>query len=146
VSVGIASPLPRRIFLDLSGYLALISTRDAHHVAATEAINLIARKQWRTFTSTYVIAEAHALFLTRLGHDPATLFLRQFERTSTLVLQVRPANVARAQELIYQYDDKNFSLTDATSFVLMERLRIGAALTTDGNFAQYGFQMLGVAH
>src|SRR5437868_6464286 len=65
---------------------------------------------------------------------------------AALVLQVRPADVARAQEIIYQYDDKNFSLTDATSFVLMERLRIGAAFTTDGNFAQYGFQMLGIAH
>jgi predicted nucleic acid-binding protein len=146
VRVRIASPLPRRILLDSSGYLALISTRDAHHLAATEAINLIAREQWHTFTSTYVIAEAHALFLTRLGHDPAILFLRQFEKTSTLVLQVRPADVARAHEIIYQYDDKNFSLTDATSFVLIERLRIGAALTTDGNFAQYGFQMLGIAH
>lgn len=54
--------------MDSSGYLALISTRDAHHLTATEAINLIAREQRRTFTSAYVIAEAHALFLTRLGH------------------------------------------------------------------------------
>jgi predicted nucleic acid-binding protein len=131
--------------MDSSGYLALVSTRDAHHITATEAANLIAREQWRTFTSTYVIAEAPALFLTRLGHEPATRFLRQFEMTSTLVLQVRPADVARAHEIIYQYDDKNFSLTDATSFVLMERLRIGAALTTDGNFAQYWFKMLGIA-
>jgi uncharacterized protein len=79
-----------------------------------------------------------------LAYGPAARFLAQFDTTATVVLQVRPADQERARHLIFQYDDKSFSFMDATSFVLMERLRIGAALTTDANFAQYGFQMLGV--
>ena len=55
------------------------------------------------------------------------------------------ADVARARAIIYRYSDKQFSLTDATSFVLMERHRIGTALTTDHNFVQYGFQLLGIS-
>lgn len=144
MSVRLRHRLPRRVFLDSSGYLAVISQRDAHHQAAARVWATFVREGWLTYTSNYVIAEAHALFLTRLGHGPAVSFLAQFDATATVVLQVRPADQERARQLIFQYDDKNFSFTDATSFVLMERLRIGVALTTDVNFAQYGFQMLGV--
>jgi uncharacterized protein len=134
------------VFLDSSGYLAVTSQRDAHHHAAAAAWAMFIAEGWQTYTSNYVVAEAHALFLTRLGHDPAANFLRQLETTATVVLQVRLADQERARQLVLRYADKDFSLTDATSFLLMERLRIGSALTTDGNFAQYGFQMLGVAH
>ncbi len=130
--------------MDSGGYLALFSTRDAHHAAATEAADLIARHQWRTFTTNFVIAEAHALFLARLGHDPATELVRQFETSSTTIIRVGTADEQRARQIVYAYTDKNFSLADATSFSVMERFRIGAALTADRNFAQYGFQMLGV--
>jgi predicted nucleic acid-binding protein len=37
--------------------------------------------------------------------------------------------------------DKGFSYTDATSFALMERLRLRRALALDKRFRQYGFQV-----
>ncbi len=43
---------------------------------------------------------------------------------------------------LYQYDDKDFSLTDATSFAVMERIRVPYAFTFDRHFAQYGFTVL----
>ena len=72
------------------------------------------------------------------------MFLRQFETTATTILRVSPEDEEGARAIVYQYADKNFSLTDATSFTLMENHRIGAALTSDHNFRQYGFQMLGL--
>ncbi len=47
-----------------------------------------------------------------------------------------------AQGLIVRYHDKTFSLTDALSFVVMERLDISHAFSFDHNFRQYGFQLL----
>jgi predicted nucleic acid-binding protein len=49
----------------------------------------------------------------------------------------------RAREIIFSQTDKPCSHTDATSFAVMERLRIGTAFTFDRHFAQYGFAVLG---
>jgi predicted nucleic acid-binding protein len=55
---------------------------------------------------------------------------------------VTPADVRRAKAIIYQYTDKDFSLTDAISFAVMERLDIHLAFTFDRDFAQYGLTVL----
>jgi len=131
------------VFLDSSGYLAVVNPRDTYHRQARAAWADLIDQRSQTYTSYFVVAEAHALFLTRLGYRHATAFLQQLETTATHIFWVQPAELRAAQAIIYRYSDKSFSLTDATSFVLMERHRIGTALTTDRNFAQYGFQVLG---
>lgn len=131
--------VPRRVLLDSSAFLALISRRDAHHVEAQAAWARLIDERWSTFTSNFVVAETHALFLARLGRDSAATFLRDIARSSTVIVRVSVRDEARARAIIIQYEDKDFSLTDATSFAVMERLRIRHALTFDRHFAQYGF-------
>ena len=58
------------------------------------------------------------------------------------MIRSRASDEERAREIIYQYDDKDFSMTDAISFAVMERLRIARAFTFDRHFAQYGFTVL----
>ncbi|MFN8632282.1 MAG: hypothetical protein U0893_00400 [Chloroflexota bacterium] len=57
-------------------------------------------------------------------------------------MRVTEADEVRARQIIARYDDKSFSLTDATSFSIMDRLGITHAYTFDENFAQYGMTML----
>jgi predicted nucleic acid-binding protein len=45
-------------------------------------------------------------------------------------------------ELYRTRTDKNWSLTDCLSFVIMQRRRLNEALTTDGHFAQIGLNPL----
>jgi predicted nucleic acid-binding protein len=49
---------------------------------------------------------------------------------------------AAAWELLQQRPDKEYSLVDATSFVLMRALGIERAFTFDAHFAQEGFEVL----
>ena len=127
------------VFLDSSGYLALVSARDARHQEARVAWTQLTEEHWRTLTTNFVIAETHALFLARLSWSHAAAFLRQFARSTTTIARVEPADERRAFEIIFQYEDKAWSLTDATSFAVMERLQIMHAFTFDRDFSRYGF-------
>ncbi|MCD6028248.1 MAG: PilT protein domain protein, partial [Thermomicrobiales bacterium] len=84
------------------------------------------------------------LALKRLGRAVATNFLQQIYVAETGIVRVRSADERRAREIITTQDDKDYTLTDATSFAVMERLRIGTAFTFDRHFVQYGFTVLGL--
>jgi predicted nucleic acid-binding protein len=135
-------PFSRRVFLDSSGYLALINPHDDHHRETVIALQLLTQDGWHSFTTNFVIAETHALFLIRLSQRHATAFLHQFELASTTVVRVSTRDERRARDIVFRYTDKVFSLTDATSFAVMNRLHIPVALTLDRNFSQYGLGVL----
>jgi len=132
----------RRTFVDTSAYFALLDADDANHAQALAIRDRVIAEGWRLFTTSFVLAETHALLLNRLSQAIATRFLRDMEHSPTTLVWVTPADVQRAKAIIYQYDDKDFSLTDAASFAVMERIRVPAAFTFDRHFAQYGFTVL----
>jgi predicted nucleic acid-binding protein len=132
----------RRTLVDTSAYFALLDHDDANHAQALTIRDRLIAEGWRLFTTSFVLAETHALLLNRLSQDIATRFLRDMEHSPTTLMWVTPADVQRAKAIIYQYDDKDFSLTDATSFAVMERIRVPSAFTFDRHFAQYGFTVL----
>jgi uncharacterized protein len=132
----------RRTLVDASAYFALLDHDDANHARSLIIRDRLIAEGWRLFTTSFVLAETHALLLNRLSLEIATRFLRDMEHSSTTLVWVTPADVQRAKAIIYQYDDKDFSLTDATSFAVMERIRVPAAFPFDRHFAQYGFTVL----
>lgn len=134
---------PRRILLDSSSYLALVNPHDAHHHQARTVWVRLTEERWSTFTTNFIVAETHALFLARVNPPTATAFLMQFEQSTTTVVRVSAGDEERARAIIVQYADKRFSYTDASSFAVMERLGIGTAFGFDRDFAQYGFRLIG---
>jgi predicted nucleic acid-binding protein len=139
-------PLPplrdRRVFVDSSVYLALLDQDDEHHHPATQIVHQLAHARYRQFTTNVLLIESHALILSVLGRAQAAQFLTGIEESHTAVIRVRAADEARAKQILFQYDDKDFSFADATSFAVMERLDIRLAFTFDRDFAQYGFTVL----
>jgi predicted nucleic acid-binding protein len=88
------------------------------------------------------VAETHALLLTRVGYQAARQFLEEAEQSTITIVRATTRDEERARAIIYQYQDKDFSLTDAISFAVMERLDIRYAFTFDRHFAQYGLPVL----
>jgi predicted nucleic acid-binding protein len=132
----------RRALVDASAYFALLDNDDDYHAQALSIRDRLIAERWRLFTTSFVLAETHALLLNRLSQEIATRFLHDLEQSTTMLVWVTPADVQHAKAIISQYDDKDFSLTDATSFVVMERLRIPYAFTFDRHFGQYGLTVL----
>jgi predicted nucleic acid-binding protein len=129
----------RTLFVDTSAFFASSNRRDLNFLAARRVLARAERQRLRLLTTTFIVAEAHALFLSRLGRTAGVGFL-QFVADSEIVL-IRPheSDEQTAREIIYRYTDKDFSLTDAISFAVMERLGITTAFTFDRDFTQYGF-------
>ncbi len=132
----------RRVFLDSSGFLALTNSRDRYHQEARSIWTRLTDERWRTFTTNFVVAETHALFIIRLGHQSATDFLREIRQSATVVVRVTATDEQQAERIIFQYSDKTFSYTDAATFAVMDRLGIPYAFTFDHDFAQYGLNVL----
>jgi uncharacterized protein len=133
----------RRIFVDTSAYFALANNQDASHVALSAILRQLLEDRRRLFTSNFILAELHALLLTRINRVVAARVLEEIDLSkATTVVRISARDERTARTIIARYDDKNFSLTDATSFVVMERLGITHALTLDHNFAQYGWTIV----
>jgi predicted nucleic acid-binding protein len=135
--------LSRRVFVDSSAYFALKAVNDTNHeIARTPAYQLVETRR-RLFTTNLVVAETHALMLNRLGYlDALSWLLDIIDSPGTTIVRVSLRDERRALEILRRYDDTTFSLTDATSFAVMERLHITRAFSFDQDFDQYGFVTL----
>jgi uncharacterized protein len=128
------------MLLDTSGLYCYLDAGDARH---GEAVSLLDSAKMR-LTHNYVLAELVALcnargldravtlgFITELTDDPGIVIAWVGQKDHRL-----------AMELLRARPDKNYSLCDATSFVLMGQEGMTEALTTDHHFEQEGFTRL----
>ncbi len=132
----------RGVFIDSSAFCAVINDRDQNHGIASAIARRLAAERLPLLTTNYVLVETHALLLARVNHRAATLFLREADNPSFTIERAEADDERAARAIIYRYEDKAFSLVDAISFAMMERLGITVAFTFDRNFAQYGFEVM----
>ena len=125
----------RQVFVDTGAFYAALNRKDQYHREAAMLFDQAVAEEWRVLTSNFVVAETHALVLTRLGRDLAAEWLRSVPAD---VIRVTEQDEAKARRIIFGYQDKEFSYCDATSFAMMERLRIRSVMAFDPHFAQYG--------
>src|SRR6266404_7947255 len=114
------------MFLDTSGLLCLHNSAEPHHALAKR---LFKRKRIRV-TSSYVLAELITLAFARALPRPKTLqFVRELIQGQTVtVFWIDVALHLRAMDLLARRIDKNYSLCDAVSFVIMRERDITEAL------------------
>lgn len=130
----------RWVFVDTSGFYALIVGKDENHGRANELFTLAQREAWRLVTTNAVVFETHALLLHRArpGRETALDFLDAVQADTYNVVRVRENDEEKAIALIRAHGDKLYSYCDALSFVVMERLRIREVIAFDQDFRTYG--------
>lgn len=131
-----------KIFADTAGWGHLLDAAQPYHTQAT-SIYRNARQQGRhLITTNYVIAELAALLHSPLRiPKPMIVNLLTNLKTSIWidVLHVSSEIDEQAWQLFSQRLDKDWSLVDCSSFVIMHQYGIQEALTTDHHFEQAGF-------
>lgn len=129
-----------RVLVDTSAVYALLDRNDRCHDAAREALESLRKRRTEPLLTNFIVAECHALSLSRLGADIARKWLLG---NIWPVERVSVEDETKARVIIGQYTDKTFSYTDATSFAVMERLGVKTAFAFDPHFRQYGFLVVG---
>jgi predicted nucleic acid-binding protein len=132
----------RWALVDTSAFFAFVDPRDTSHRSAIAVQKRLIAERWRLLTTNFVVVETHALMLARLDRAIAAQFLRDIARSSVLIIRATEADEQVAQEIVFRYHDKTFSMTDAISFAIMERLGIRFAFSFDRDFTQYGLTVL----
>jgi predicted nucleic acid-binding protein len=129
------------VLVDTSAYFALVVDEGARHQTAIAVLQYLRQRRARLFTTSIILAETHALLLSRLNRVDlaAALFEGIYTSRSTTIIRPTEADELAALALIKRYADKRFSFADALSFVTMEQSALAYAFTFDRNFAQYGF-------
>lgn len=128
-----------RVFVDTGAFGALSNRRDDYYDEAILILQGITARGATLLTTNFVIAESHALLLARANRDIAERFLREIYESAVTIERVEIEDEERARDIIYRYTDKRFSMVDATSFAVMERLGLTLFFAFNGNFSQYGF-------
>ena len=128
-----------QLLVDTSAVYDLIDRDDTYHRKAVTLLRYVPRRGLTPLLTNFIMAESHALLLSRLGAEIARDWLL---RQIWPMERITPEDEEKAREIIRRYTDKSFSYTDATSFAVMERLGIKEAFAFDPHFRQYGLKLL----
>jgi predicted nucleic acid-binding protein len=128
------------LLLDTSGLLCYLYREEPQHL---EAVRLLDNAS-RSVTHSYVLAEFVALAnARRFPRIPTLTFVNSLlENPDIETIWVEESLHREAITLLLERRDKDYSLCDAVSFILMRQRRIRSALTLDRHFDQEGFQRL----
>jgi uncharacterized protein len=130
----------RRIFVDTSAWYDLVFPGTRAH---TDVARVMSAPDAKFVTSTYVLDELVSLITSRRGHAVAVRATSPIRSAPELRLEhPDAAEEARAWRLFLDRPDKEYTLTDCLSFIIMRRLGITEAVATDNHFRQEGFTAL----
>jgi predicted nucleic acid-binding protein len=130
----------RRAFLDTSYLLALLLRNDEHHSAAVQCQ---AEYAGELVTTDYVLVEFYdALCQSALRSLAIEAADRLMNDPRVTIVPASRDLFTKGRELFRDRADKDWSLTDCLSFVVMQDQGLQDALTADHHFEQAGFNVL----
>ncbi len=130
----------KALFADTYYYLALVNDREKGH---DRAVELARTRRSRTLTTAWILTEV-GNFLSKGYERRVFLDLVSELQSNPNVTIIPPTQelFRRGIDLFSHRMDKDWSLTDCISFVVMQDHGLEEALTGDGHFEQAGFKVL----
>ncbi len=124
------------VFVDTDAWIV----PDPLHERAVEAWNTMERAGAKVVTSVPVVIETFTYLDRKGSRDLAQRWRTSLEEVPRFeIVQCSDRDLAAAWEWLDKPAFHRLGLVDATSFVLMKRLRIRRAFAFDVHFAQAGF-------
>lgn len=129
-----------KVFVDTAALIALINTSDDLHSRATQIMSDLLSQKVRLVTTELVLLEvADALAAPHL-RSTTIQFINGLRQAPILrIIPLSEDLLSNGWMLYSQRLDKNWGLTDCTSFVVMLSEQITQVFTSDRHFEQAGF-------
>jgi uncharacterized protein len=126
------------IFIDTSGFIAVLDRDDTSHAGAAETWMDILTSEETLVSTNYVLVETCALVQNRFGMKAVKLF--QEDIVPVLRIEWIDSTVHHAaMGVMLAAERKKLSLVDCVSFETMRLLGITTAFTVDKHFKAQGF-------
>lgn len=128
------------VFADSYYYVALLNRHDAGH---QQAVKLSQVSYMPAVTTDWVLTEvANATSRAEQRGGFQVLYQQLVADPALTIIPASRDLFLAGLDLFFQRDDKNWSLTDCISFVVMKSAGLTDALTSDHHFIQAGFNIL----
>jgi predicted nucleic acid-binding protein len=128
------------VFADTFYFLAYLNRADANHAAALAATK---QARGRLVTTAWVLTEVADAFAASAGRRQIAAFVESLKADpDTRIVPASQELFERGLKFYDQRRDKEWSLTDCISFLVMKEAGLTDALTADHHFEQAGFMIL----
>ena len=135
--------MAREVFVDTSGFYALLVKKDDMHKRAAEHLHQAERRRAAFVTTDYVLDETVTLLCARgHGHLVQPLLQATLKSEACTVTWTGPEDFLRTATFLAKHLDQGWSFTDCLSFQIMKARRLRDALTKDEHFQKAGFVAL----
>ena len=132
----------KKLFVDTGAWFALADKSDHYHNQAIEIYGDLLRN-YRLLTTNLVISETYTLMRRALGHQAAIRFIENIEASPRVIkIYSDSTHEEKAIEILRQYQDQDFSYTDAVSFAVMKQYGTVEAFAFDQHFITAGFLLI----
>jgi len=127
------------VFVDTSAIAAVMNKTDINHKKAIQVYKSILEKRFSKIITNFVIAETHALLLNKTNNIKLGLhWLQENAYNNYYVIRITKTDEEDAVRLLSKHFDKQWSMVDALSFTIMEKLDIAYYFSFDKDFRQTG--------
>jgi uncharacterized protein len=131
------------VVLDSSYAIALAASSDQLRPQAIELADQIGKQSRRLITTRAVLLEIGNALSKQRYRTAAVDLLRSLETDPTVIVIALTSDLYHsALELFGNRPDKEWSLTDCISFIVMQSQGLNEALTSDIHFEQAGYRAL----
>ncbi|MCC6155953.1 MAG: type II toxin-antitoxin system VapC family toxin [Candidatus Hydrogenedentes bacterium] len=123
------------IFVDTGAWFAAFVPSDRNHAAASAWLRA---NNERLVTTDFIVDELITLLGRRGERRRSKLFRDTLLQEQWAALEyVTPTDFMKAWDLHEAFQDKEWSFTDCTSYIIMQRLGIQSAFSFDLHFKQF---------
>jgi len=138
--------MPEVVFWDTAAFVALGNRDDALYSAAVAVNKDLARQKAYILTTDAVLTEVANSFSKAVLRPMARRIIDSFQQSAksgaARLVHVDEGLWQRGWQLYVTRPDKDWSLTDCISFVVMHEHKIVRSFTSDHHFEQAGFVRL----